>query len=200
MESSHAYFDRLCVMAAVNEISPAENERLAEHARTCEVCRQAIEQYQQIAAQMYTEASRETDARAEAGATFGNAGEEQERAKEALLAQVNGTIRPPLSDGEARKVRRRGTVLAEASSRISAWAGWAVAAILLVGLTGVSAQYLMTKRQSREVDARTTSLQKEIEELRRELSSVHASTRNAGTNAGAAQEPLDAKRLQAANE
>jgi len=44
MESSHEYFDRLCAMAAVNETSQEENSRLAEHARTCRVCKQAIEQ------------------------------------------------------------------------------------------------------------------------------------------------------------
>src|SRR5204863_6930310 len=65
MESSHEYFDRLCAMAAVNETSQEENRRLAEHARTCRVCKQAIEQYQQVAAQTYAEASFEMNARSE---------------------------------------------------------------------------------------------------------------------------------------
>jgi hypothetical protein len=118
-------------MMAVDESSPEENRQLAEHGQRCEVCRQAIDQYQQIAAQMYAAASLEMDA-AEAGAGIGVAARERKRAKEALLAQVKGTIHLPLSDGEARKVRGSGKVLAGAGWRTSAWAGWAVAAALLV--------------------------------------------------------------------
>jgi hypothetical protein len=195
MESSHAYFDRLCVMAAVNETSPEENERLAEHARTCAACRQAIGQYEQIAAQVYAEAP------LRAGAGFGDAAEEQERAKAALLAQVTCTINLPLKNGDrggAQKWRRK--ALAGAGSRMFAQAGWAVAAMLLVALAGAATQSWMTKRQAREVDARTASLQKEMQELRGELSRVRTSAGVAGTNSEAVQEALDAKRLQAANE
>jgi hypothetical protein len=202
MESSHAYFDRLCAMAAVNETSTEENERLAAHARTCAVCGQAVEQYQQIAAQMYVEASRETDAATEADAGFGGAAEQQERAKAALLEQIEGTIHLPLRD-EARERQwrgRKGKVLVGASLPMPAWAGWAVAAALLVALIWATAQYRMTQSRSHEVDTKTVSLQKEIQELRRELSSVQASTRIAGPNSAASQELLDAKRLQAANE
>ena len=201
MESSHEYFDRLCAMAAVNETSQEENSRLAEHARTCRVCKQAIEQYQQVAAQTYAEASFEMNA-SETGAGFGVAAREQQRAKEALLAQVRGTIHLPLTDADAaaQRVPRNGKVLAGAGSRMSAWAGWAVAAALLVALSGASAQYWMTKRQSREVDVRTASLQKEIEELRGELGMVQSSSLNAGRKTEPAVDGLETRKLQAANE
>src|SRR5712691_11401403 len=125
MESSHAYFDRLCAMAAVNETSQEENRRLAEHARTCRVCRQAIEEYQQIAAQTYAEASLEMDDAPEAGAGFGVTAREKQRAKEALLAQVNGTIHLPLTDGDGltQRARRKGNVLTGTGSRMSVFAG-----------------------------------------------------------------------------
>ena len=196
MESSHEYFDHLCAMAAVDETSPEENERLAEHARTCAVCRQALGQYEQIAAQVYAEASTE----AEAGSAFVDATVEQERAKAALLEQVKGTIHLPLSDGESRKVRRSGKVFSGAGSRVPAWPGWAVAATLLIGLSAALTQYWMTKNQLREMGARTASLQKEIEELRGAFSRVQTSTSIAGTKVEPTPELLDAKRLQAANE
>ena len=197
MGSSHAYFDRLCAMAAVNEISAEENVRLAEHARTCGVCRKAIQQYQQIAAQTYAEALLEMDATEAAGEVAVPA-REQQRAKEALLAQVEGTIHLPLSGGETRRVRRTGKVLTR--SHMSAWAGWAVAAALLVALSGESVQYRMAKRRSREVDLRTASLQKEIEELRGELGRVRSSSQTTGPKAVTTVEGLETKKLQAANE
>jgi hypothetical protein len=197
MESSHEYFDHLCAMAAVNETSAEEDVRLAEHATKCEFCRQMIEQYRQIAAQAYAEASLEMDA-PETGAEVGVAAGEQPRVKEALLAQVKGTVYLPLLDGERRRPRRDGKVFT--GSRRSAWAGWAVAATLLVGLSAALTQYWVTKRQARDVDARTASLEKEIGELRGELSRVQKSTRVAETKVEPNPEVLDARRLQSANE
>src|SRR5258708_1409473 len=184
-------------MAAVKETSPEENERLAEHARTCKVCRQAIEQYQQIAAQMCAEAGAETDTQETVAGTRVPAGEQQ-RTKETLLALVNATIHLPLSDGEAWRVRKSGMMLGHRHR--SAWTGWAVAATLLIGLSAALAQNWITKNQSGEVDLRTARLQKEIEELRGELGRVQTSALIAGTKAGPTQESLDAKRLQAAND
>ncbi len=186
-------------MAAVNENSLEENVRLAEHARTCGVCRQAIEQYQQIAAQTYAEVSLEMDAAPESGAGLGVTAREQQRAKEDLLAQVGVTIHLPLTEAPQR-VRRNGKVLEGAGLRISVWAGWAVAAVLLVALCGESVQYSVAKRHSHEVDVRTASLQKEIEDLRGELGRVQTSTRIAETKAEPIPESLDAKKLQAAND
>jgi hypothetical protein len=195
MESSHAYFDRLCVMAAVNETSPEENERLAEHARTCAACRLAIGQYEQIAAQVYAEAS------LEAGAGFGDAAEEQERAKAALLTQVIGTVNLPLTGDEAwQSMRRNGRVLAGTGLRMPAWAGWAAAAVLLVAVGGESSQYWLTRKHSRDVDARTVSLQNEIEGLRAELGKVRMASQSAGTKPEPVLESDDTKRLLAENE
>jgi len=196
MESSHKYFDLLCAMAAVNETSVEENTRLAEHAQTCEVCRLAIDQYQQIAAQTYAEAAQGVDGR-EADGGLGDDASEWQRSKEALLAELKGTIHLPLLDDETR-VRRSGKVSTRLHS--PAWAGWAVAATLLVGLSAALTQYWITKNQSREMDVRTASLQKEIEELRGELSRVQTSTSVAETKAEPIPDLLDAKRLQAANE
>src|SRR5260370_38249341 len=114
----------------------------------------------------------------EVGAGFGVTAREKQRAKEALLAQVNGTIHLPLTDGDGRtqRARRKGKVLTGAGSRMSVFAGWAVAAALLVALSGESIQYWMTKKQSQEADARTASLQKEIAELRGELERVQSSS------------------------
>src|SRR5258708_31043961 len=58
----------------------------------------------------------------------------------------------------------------------------------------------MTEGEWREVEDRKGSLEEEREELRGELRHVQTGTRIAGTNTGAAQESLDAKKLQAANE
>jgi len=201
MGSSHAYFDRLCAMAAVNETSPDENEHLARHAQTCRVCRQAIEQYRQTAAQTYAEAWSEMGA-AEVGAGFGVVAREQQRAKDAVLAKITGTIHVPPTDEDrpAQRASRNEKLVVGTGSRLSSWAGWAVAAALLLTLSGMSAQYWIARKQRREVDVRTASFHKEIEELRGELRRVQSRNQIPETKSEPTQELVDAKRLEAANE
>ena len=55
MESSHEYFDLLCAMVGANQASEEEERLLTEHAEACRECRQAVEQYRQIAWRIYEE-------------------------------------------------------------------------------------------------------------------------------------------------
>lgn len=201
MKSSHAYFDELCAMAAVNATSSDENDRLAEHARSCPSCRQAIEQYSKIAVQTYMEGAVDTTGAAE-GTAFSEMSTDQQRVKEAVFARLGDVIQLPLRDRELGRQRRlgRGETLRIEDAGTLTWVGWAVAAILLVGLGGESVQYWLTKKHSRDVDTRTANLHKEIEGLRAELGRVRATNQTTGTKPEPVLESDNTKRLLVENE
>src|SRR6266699_3872954 len=150
-------------MAAVSEISPDENDVLAEHARSCPACKQSIEQYNLIAAQAFAEnslhgSSRDLTPISGVGAT------EQQRAKEALLAKIRATPQPPLTDEDrtacipGKNFRTTGFL----SSRLS---GWAVAAALVAAVCLQTAQYWVSRKQLQDATIRAVSLQRDTKEL-----------------------------------
>jgi len=157
-------------MAAVNEISPEENDALAKHVRSCPACKQSIEQYNLIAAQTYAETSLDRSS-IDSTPISGVGDTEQQRAKEALLAKIGATPHSPLTDEgrtaciPGKSLRTRGFL----SSRLS---GWAVAAALLAAVCLQTTQYWVSRKQLQNATIRTLSSQRGTKELRRELAQL----------------------------
>ncbi|PYU00989.1 MAG: hypothetical protein DMG38_05435 [Acidobacteria bacterium] len=168
MESSHEYFDLLCAMVGANQASEEEERLLTEHAEACRECRQAVEQYRQIAWRIYEEEVG-TETRQEAANLTEQEASEREKAKQRLLRELPGTATLP-------RTRERLGVLprvleTETPSRrgVPSWASWAVAASLLIAVGVNSVQYWESKRHSGDAEARAVSLQRELDGLRDEL-------------------------------
>ncbi len=161
-------------MAAVSEISPEENDVLAEHARSCPACRQSIEQYNLIATQAFAETSLHGSSK-DSTPISGVGGMEQRRAKEALLAKIRATPQSPLTDEDStacmpgKNLRATGFL----SSRLS---GWAVAAGLLAAVCLQTSQYWVSRKQLQDATIRTVSLERDIKELRQGLAQLPAGT------------------------
>ncbi len=174
LESAHSYFDRLCAMAAVNEISPDENDVLAKHARSCPVCKQSIQQYNLIAAQAFAETSLDGSSK-DSAPVSGVGGTEQQRAKEALLAKIGATLPWTVTDedGTAPTPGKNLRTTRFLSYRLS---GWAVAAALLAAVCLQTTQYWVSRKQLQDATMRTVSLQRDTKELRRGLAQLPAGT------------------------
>ncbi len=159
LESSHSYFDRLCAMAAVSEISPEEIDLLVKHARSCPACKQSIEQYNLIAAQTFAETSLDGFSK-DSTPISGVGGTEQQRAKESLLAKISAAPHSPLRDEDrtacmpGKSPRTPGFL----SSRLS---GWAVAAALLAAVCLQTTQYWVARKQLQDETIRTVSVRRE---------------------------------------
>src|SRR6266853_2548253 len=161
-------------MAAVNEISPEENDVLAKHARSCPICKQSIEQYNLIAAEIYAETSLDRPS-IDSTSISGVGGTEQQRAKEALLAKIRVTPHSPLTD-EDRTACMPGKNLRTTGFLSSRLSGWAVAAGLLAVVCLQTTQHQVSRKQLQDATIRTVSLERDIKELRRELAKLLAGT------------------------
>jgi len=161
-------------MAAVNEISPEENDALAKHVRSCPACKQSIEQYNLIAAQAFAETSLHGSSK-DSTPISGVGGTEQQRAKEAVLAKIGATPCSPLTD-EDRTAYMPGKNLRTTGFLSSRLSGWAVAAALLAAVCLQTAQYWVSRKQLQDATIRTVSLQRDTKELRRELAQLPAGT------------------------
>jgi hypothetical protein len=200
-ESSHEYFDLLCAMAAASQTSPEEDLRLAEHLQSCAVCKDAFDQYKQILAYMCAEGA--ANAAANESRHF-TADEivEQLRAKQRLLARTSKVVHLPLT-GE-----RPGAILKQRKSeprklsfhRVPSWASWAVAAALLVAAGVGPAQYWASRAHSRNLETRSASLQRELEELRGELAQVQAKHLEGAMTEQAQTRHDETEKLRAGNE
>lgn len=168
MESSHEYFDLLCAMVGANQASEEEGRVLAEHAESCQECRQAVEQYRQIVWQIH-EQGRTSESEQEIELTEEDAAE-RAKAKERLLRELPGATSLPRTR-ERLGVLPRAIVTEAPSSRrgVPSWASWAVAASLLIAVGVNSVQYWESKRHSGDAETRAASLQKELDGLREEL-------------------------------
>ena len=75
-----------------------------------------------------------------------------------VLLPAPDKIRAAAGNG---KVKPRGQI----RQPILSWAGWAVAAVVLLGVAMGASQYRLTEKRSREVETKATAIEKEIEEL-----------------------------------
>src|SRR5260370_7810938 len=122
-------------MAVTNQISPEEDQRLAEHLQVCPVCKQTFEHFSQIAAQLYGEAPTSEMAAAAFDASGENASE-RVRARERLLGKVKQTINLPLiEDRPAAIAEKRKMAWGHSLQRVPSWVTGALAATLLIAVS-----------------------------------------------------------------
>jgi len=200
LESWHEYFERLSALWAANQTSSEEECLLAEHAQSCSACRQAMEQYRQIVVQTYGET-------AGYSAPVGSSGVASEpdverlRAKERLFTDFKGRVLLPAPD-KIRAAARNGNKVkppGQIRQPILSWAGWAVAAVVLLGVAMGASQYRLTEKRSREVETKATAIEKEIAELHRELARAQTELHEAVVRA-APDENRKLEDFKAANE
>lgn len=187
-------------MAAANQTSSEEDRRLAAHAQSCPVCRQALEQYKQLAAQIYGEALA-LEPSPESPHVAADEASEQLRAKEKLLRTIRGTIHLPLSEDDPVTVEREKTAKGLFSlSRVPSWASWALAAALVVAVCADVTQYWVSGRHTRDAEVQSASFQKRLEALRGELARLQLSRPETAAKAQPQGANAEAQRLQAENE
>ena len=196
LESWHEYFERLSALWAANQTSSEEECLLAEHAQSCSACRQAMEQYRQIVVQTYGE----TGSPVGSSGVASEPGVERLRAKERLFTDLKSRVLLPAPD-KIRAAAGNGKVKPRGQIRqpILSWAGWAVAAVVLLGVAVGASQYRLTEKRSREVETKATAIEKEIEELHRELARTQNELHEAVVRA-APDENRKLEDLKAANE
>jgi hypothetical protein len=200
VDSTHEYFDRLCAMAAANQTSSDENRRLAAHVQSCLVCKQALEQYQQLVGQIYEEALAVQPSTEWAHAAADEASE-QSGAKERFLRTIRRTIESPLCEDQLGTVDREKTANRLFTlPRVPAWASCTLAAALLVAVFADVSQYLVSKRHTRDADVQSASFQKRLEELRGELSRLQPKRDETGAKVQPQEGNTEAQRLKQENE
>src|SRR6266436_5011814 len=169
VKSPHDYFQRLCAMAVTNQTSPDEEQRLDEHLQVCPVCKQTFEHFSQIAAQLYGEAPTSEMAAAAFDASGENASE-RVRARETLLGKVRQTINLPLTEDRLSVIAEsRKMASGHSPKRMPSWATWALAAALLIAVCLELTQSWLSQRHSRDEEAKSAKLKREVDELRGEL-------------------------------
>lgn len=187
-------------MAAANQTSSEEDRRLAAHAQSCPVCRQALDQYKQLVAQIYGEALA-LQPSPESPHVAVDEASEQSRAKERLLRTIRGTIHLPLSEDQPVTVEREKTTKRLFSPRrVPSWASWALAAALVVAVCADVTQYWVSGRHTRDAEVQSASFQKRLEELHGELARLQLSRPETATKAQPQGANAEARRLQTENE
>jgi len=161
-------------MAVTNQTSPEEDQRLAEHLQVCPVCKQTFEHFGQIAAQLYGEAPTSEMA----AAAFDSSREdssERVKAREKLLGKVRQTINLPLTDDRPVAIaEKRKMAWGLSLQRTPSWGTWALAAALFLAVCLDLTQSWLSQRHSREEEAKSATLRREVDELRGELSRLQA--------------------------
>lgn len=199
LESSHEYFERLCALWATNQISPAEQDSLAEHTASCSECRHAMAQYGQIVVQMNGEVA-SSSLPLESSADTSDPDADQLGAKERLFTSVKkqATRIDPEKIRIAATNENQSALTGQLARPARVVAGWAAAAVILLGLGIGLPQYWLIKRHSAEAESKAKAMQNEIQELRARLAEVRTE-RQQPTNV----EPEENKKLEslsAANE
>ena len=200
VKSPHEYFERLCALSPANQTSPKEDQQLAEHLVSCLVCKQTFDHFSQIAAQMYGETSTSETA----ATTFHAAGEEAServRAKERILRKVRRTINLPLTEDQPAAIaEKRKMAWGLSLQRVPSWATWALAAALLFAVCLTLTQSWLSHRHSRDEEARSATLKREVDELRSELTQILAVPVKPALEAPSKTRNDDAQKLRADNE
>ena len=170
VEAWHEHFDRLCALAAANQTTPEEERSLAEHADSCLTCRQAVEQYRQIVTQTYGEADTFVS-RPKTVRSAGKGDAELMDAKEKLLAKLPEIAQSPVPENLPARMRDRNNIKIEERTVRPALqrTGWAVAAVLLLGLGVSMSRYWLAEQHSKFTEARMAVLQKDIGDLHQQL-------------------------------
>src|SRR5712691_4454953 len=187
-------------MSATNQTSPEEDQRLAEHLQLCLACKQTFEHFSQIAAQMYGETSTSETA----AATFHAAGveaSERVRAKERILRKLRRTINLPLTEDQPVAIaKKRKMAWGISLQQVPSWATWALAAALLLALSLDLTQSWVSQRHSRDAEARSARLKREVDELRSELTRLQVVPATPLLESPAKTRDDDAQKLRADNE
>src|SRR5260370_31756444 len=187
-------------MAVTNQISPEEDQRLAEHLQVCPVCKQTFEHFSQIAAQLYGEAPTSTMA-AEAFDASGENASERVRARERLLGKVRQTINLPLTEDRPTAIaEKRKMAWGLSRQRVPSWGTWALAAALFLAVCLDLTHSWLSHRHSRDEEARSASLKSEVDELRGELTRLQAIPVKPMLEAPSKTRDDDTQKLRADNE
>src|SRR5712691_1523382 len=187
-------------MSVTNQISPEEDQRLAEHLQVCPVCKQTFEHFSQIAAQLYSKAPTSERAAAAFDASGENASE-RVRARERLLGKVKQTINLPLiEDRPAAIAEKRKMAWGLSRQWLPSWGTWALAAALFLAVCLDLTQSWLSHRHSKEAEARSASLKREVDELRGELTRLEAVPVKPMLEAPSKTRDNDAQKLRADNE
>jgi hypothetical protein len=200
VKSPHEYFQRLCAMSATNQTSPEEDQRLAEHLQLCLVCKQTFEHFCEISAQLYGETST-SEMAAPAFRVAGEEALERARAKERLLGKVRRTINLPLTeDRPAAIAEKQETAWGLSLRGVPSWTTWALAAALLLAVCLDLTQSWLFQRHSKDAEARSARLKREVDELRGELTRLQAFPPKPVLEAPLKTREEDAQKLRADNE
>ncbi len=200
VKSPHDYFQRLSAMAVTNQTSPEEDHRLSEHLQVCPVCKQTFEHFRQIAAQLYGEAPTSEMASAAFDAS-GEGASERAKTRERLLGKMRQTINLPLIEDRAAAIaERRKTAWGLSRQRVPSWATWALAAALLLAVSIDLTQSWLSRRHFRNEEARSARLNRQVDELRAELTRLQAVPVKPMLEAPSKTRDADAQKLRADNE
>jgi hypothetical protein len=187
-------------MAVTNQTSPEEDHRLSEHLQVCPVCKQTFEHFRQIAAQLYGEAPTSEMASAAFDAS-GEGTSERARTRERLLGKMRQTINLPLIEDRAAAIaERRKTAWGLSRQRVPSWATWALAAALLLAVSIDLTQSWLSRRHFRNEEARSARLNRQVDELRAELTRLQAVPVTPMLEAPSKTRDDDAQKLRADNE
>ncbi len=187
-------------MAVTNQTSPEEDHRLSEHLQVCPVCKQTFEHFRQIAAQLYGEAPTSEMASAAFDAS-GKGASERARTRERLLGKMRQTINLPLIEDRAAAIaERRKTAWGLSRQRVPSWATWALAAALLLAVSIDLTQSWLSRRHFRNEEARSARLNRQVDELRAELTRLQAVPVKPMLEAPSKTRDDDAQKLRADNE
>jgi len=186
-------------MAAANQTSAEEDHRLRDHLLTCAVCSQAFEQYTEIAAQMYAEGG-DSEFAFQSLQIAEYEAVEQVTAKERLLGQMGGTIRLVVNEKRPATIAGTRTPSAFSLHRMPAWATGALAAGLLLAVCLASAGYWSSRKYSKDAEAKSARLKREVDELRGELARLQAVPAKPASEALAKTRDEDLQKLRADNE
>jgi hypothetical protein len=200
VKSPHEYFQRLCAMAAANETSPDEDQQLADHIKLCLDCKQRFASFNQVAAQLYVEAPTSEAA----AATFASAEEEAServRAKEKLLGNVRRTINLPLTEDQPAALAEKRKMSRGLSLQwLPSWATGALAAALLLAMCLELTQSWLFEKHSRDAEATSARLNREVYELRGELARLQKVPAKPALEASSKTTEANAQKLRAENE
>jgi hypothetical protein len=187
-------------MAAVNQTSPDEDQRLAEHLEFCLDCKERFASFKQVAAQLYGEVP--TSEAAEA--TFSAGAEEASeriRAKERLLGNVRRTINLPLTEHQPAAIAERRKMSRGLSLQwLPSWATGALAAALLLAVCLELTQSWLFQKYSRDAEATSARLNREVYELRGELARLQKAPATPAVEASSKTTEANAQKFRAENE